>query len=91
MKIFLWNDEKNKILRSTRQITFEDIVLYIEKGFLLDVLEHPIQEKYAGQKIFVVQVDNYVNLVPFVENKDDIFLKTVIPSRKATRLYLKGE
>lgn len=91
MKIFLWNDEKNKILRSTRQITFEDIVLYIEKGFLLDVLEHPIQEKYAGQKIFVVQVDNYVYLVPFVENKDDIFLKTVIPSRKATRLYLKGE
>lgn len=91
MKIFLWNDEKNKILRSTRQITFEDIVLYIEKGFLMDVLEHPIQEKYAGQKIFVVQVDNYVYLVPFVENKDDIFLKTVIPSRKATRLYLKGE
>jgi hypothetical protein len=54
------------------------------------VLEHPNQKKYQGQKIFVVQVENYVYLVPFVETESEIFLKTIIPSRKATRKYLKG-
>ena len=73
-----------------RQISFEDVVFYIEQGFLLDILEHPNQEKYKGQKIFVVQIDDYVFLVPFIENDHEIFLKTVIPSRKATKKYLKG-
>ena len=59
-------------------------------GFLLDVIEHPNQEKYQGQKLFVVQVDNYAYLVPFIETEGSIFLKTIIPSRKATRKYLKG-
>jgi len=59
-------------------------------GCLLDVLEHPNQEKYKGQKVFVVQIDEYVYLVPFVETEDEVFLKTVIPSRKATKIYLKG-
>ncbi len=90
MKIFLWNEEKNALLKAERQISFEEILLYIEMGFLLDVLEHPNQEKYEGQKIFVVQVDEYVYLVPFVETEREIFLKTIIPSRKATRKYLKG-
>ncbi len=90
MKIFLWNEEKNALLKAERQISFEEILLYIEMGFLLDVLEHPDQEKYEGQKIFVVQVDEYVYLVPFVETEREIFLKTIIPSRKATRRYLKG-
>ena len=62
----------------------------MEQGFLLDVLEHPNQEKYQGQKIFVVQIDEYAYLVPFVEDEREIFLKTIIPSRKATRKYLKG-
>ncbi|MGZ9164258.1 MAG: toxin, partial [Anaerolineales bacterium] len=70
--------------------SFEDVVFYIELGFLLDVLEHPNQEKYKGQKIFVVQIDDYAYLVPFVEDDHDVFLKTIIPSRKATRKYLKG-
>jgi len=90
MKTFSWNDEKNALLKAERQVSFEEIVLYIEMGWLLDMLEHPNQEKYKGQKVFVVQVDDYVYLVPFVETDDAIFLKTVIPSRQATRKYLKG-
>jgi len=90
MKYFSWNEEKNELLKIERRIAFEDIVFYIEKGFLLDVLEHPNQEKYKGQNIFVVQIDDYVYLVPFIENEHEIFLKTIIPSRKATKQYLKG-
>jgi uncharacterized DUF497 family protein len=90
MKFFSWSEEKNELLKSERQVSFEDVVFYIEKGFLLDVLEHPNQEKYKSQKIFVVQIDDYVYLVPFIENDHEIFLKTIIPSRKATKKYLKG-
>ena len=90
MKYFSWNEEKNELLKEERQISFEDVVFYIEQGFLLDVLEHPNQEKYQGQKIFVVQIDEYAYLVPFVEDEREIFLKTIIPSRKATKRYLKG-
>ena len=90
MKLFSWNEEKNELLKEVRQISFEEIVFYIEQGFLLDVLENPNQEKYKGQKIFVVEIDNYAYLVPFVEDEREIFLKTIIPSRKATRKYLKG-
>lgn len=90
MKYFSWNEEKNELLKSERQVLFEDIVFYIEKGFLLDVLEQPNQEKYQGQRIFAVQIDDYVYLVPFIENDHEIFLKTIIPSRKATKKYLKG-
>jgi len=91
MKHFSWNEDKNELLKSERQVSFEDIVFYIEKGFLLDVLEHPNQEKYKGQKIFVVQIDDYVYLIPFIENEHEVFLKTIIPSRKATKKYLKGD
>jgi hypothetical protein len=77
-------------LKAERQVSFDEIVLYIEMGCLLDVLEHPKQEKYQGQNVFVVQVDDYMYLVPFVETEDEVFLKTVIPSRKATKKYLKG-
>jgi uncharacterized DUF497 family protein len=88
MKTFSWNDEKNALLQAERQVSFEDVVLYIEMGFLLDVLEHPNQEKYKGQKIFVMQIDDYVYLVPFVETDDQFFLKEIMPSRKAIRKYL---
>ena len=90
MKTFAWNTEKNNLLKAERQVTFEEVVLCIEMGFLLDVLEHPNQEKYQEQRIFVVQIDNYVYLVPFIESEHEVFLKTIIPSRKATRKYLKG-
>lgn len=90
MKYFSWNEDKNELLKAERQISFEDVVFYIERGFLLDVLENPNQEKYKGQRIFVVEIDDYAYLVPFVEDEREIFLKTIIPSRKATRRYLKG-
>ena len=90
MKYFSWNEEKNELLKAERQISFEDVVFYIEMGFLLDVLEHPNQEKYKGQKIFVVQIEDYAYLIPFVEDEHEIFLKTISPSRKATKKYLKG-
>ena len=90
MKYFSWNEEKNELLKEERQISFEDIVFGIEQGSLLDILEHPHQEKYKAQKIFVVQIDDYAYLVPFIEDEHEIFLKTIIPSRKATKKYLKG-
>lgn len=90
MKYFSWNQEKNNLLRDERQVSFEDVVFYIDQGFLLDILEHPNQNRYKGQKIFVVQMDDYVYLVPFMEDDREIFLKTIIPSRKATKKYLKG-
>jgi len=90
MKHFSWNQEKNELLKEERQISFEDVVFYIEQGFLLDVLEHPNQEKHKGQKIFVLQIDDYAYLVPFIEDDREVFLKTIIPSRKATKKYLKG-
>jgi len=90
MKYFYWSEEKNELLKAERQVSFEEVVFYIEQGFLLDVLEHPNQEKYKGQKMFVFQIDAYVYLVPFIEDDHSVFLKTIIPSRKATRNYLKG-
>ncbi|HRV96231.1 MAG TPA: toxin [Anaerolineae bacterium] len=90
MKYFSWNDEKNRLLKIERNISFEEVVFYIEKKQILDILDHPNQEKYRGQKIFVVNINNYAFLVPFVENDQEIFLKTIIPSRKATRQYLRG-
>ena len=89
MKYFSWNPEKNEWLKIHRNISFEVVVLYIVEGGLLDILEHPNPERYRGQRIFLVNIDNYVYLVPFIETNDEIFLKTVIPSPKATRAYLR--
>ena len=78
----------NAKLRAERGIGFEDIVFHIERGDLLDILEHPNPDRYAGQRIFVVRREEYVYLVPFVEDEHTVFLKTIIPSRKATKQYL---
>ncbi len=86
-KIYNWNPDKNQLLTKERGITFERIVFAIGSGDELAVLEHPNQEKYPGQKISILQVDDYVYAVPFIENDTEIFLKTIIPSRKATRQY----
>lgn len=88
MKFFDWNEEKNKLLKIEREIGFEDVLIAIESGNLLDILEHPKKERYQNQKIFVVNINNYAYLVPFVENEKRIFLKTIIPSRKATKKYI---
>ena len=87
MKFFDWNEKKNEWLRRERGMSFERVVVAIENNQLLDVLEHPNQEKYAGQRIFVVDMDDYVFLVPFLEKEDRIFMKTIIPSRKAVSKY----
>jgi uncharacterized DUF497 family protein len=91
VKYFAWDNEKNEKLKAERGIGFEEIVFLIERGGLLDVLEHPNQKRYGGQRIFVVQRDDYVYLVPFIEGDTLVFLKTIIPSRKATRQYLDKE
>lgn len=90
MKYFSWNVDKNERLKGERSVSFEQVVLCIERGQLLDIVEHPNQERYGGQRIFVVNIDGYAYLVPFVETDDGVFLKTIIPSRKATRRYLRG-
>ena len=89
MKPFRWNAEKNETLRDERGISFESIVVAIESGGLLDVLAHPNQSKYPRQRVLVVACDNYAYLVPFVDEEEYFFLKTAIPSRKATRDYLR--
>lgn len=91
MKPYDWNDEKNEWLRKERGLTFEDVVFHLAHGGLLDTIEHPSQRLYPGQRIFIVDVEGYACLVPFVENDEVIFLKTVIPSRKMTRQYLGGD
>lgn len=88
MKPFRWNHEKNEALKIGRSISFEEIVLAIEADGLRDELRHPNPDKYPNQSLFVVALDAYVYLVPYVEEPDYFFLKTVIPSRKATKAYL---
>jgi hypothetical protein len=92
MKPFRWSAEKNEALKAERGVSFENVVVAIEVGGLLDILAHPNPAKYPRQRILVVTADNYAYLVPFVEDEDYFFLKTIIPSRKATRDYLnEGE
>ena len=92
MKPFRWSPEKNEQLQLDRGISFENMVVAMESGDLLDILAHPNLAKYPKQKMLVVASDGYAYLVPFVEEDDHFFLKTVIPSRKATRDYLnQGE
>ena len=91
MKYFAWDDAKNAKLRKERGVGFEDIVFHIERGDLLDILEHPKPDRYSGKRIFVVRREDYVYLVPFVEDEDTVFLKTIIPSRKATKQYFGEE
>lgn len=87
MKSFDWDPDKNTLLRTERGVSFEEIVFHILTGDLLEVYEHPNQQTYPGQKIFKILMNGYVYLVPFVESEETVFLKTIIPSRKATRLY----
>ena len=91
MKYFSWNNEKNKKLKEERNISFEEVLFYIENGQLMDIIEHPNPSNYSGQKVFIVNINDYAYLVPFIETDEEIFLKTIIPSRKATRKYLRGQ
>jgi len=91
MSIFKWNAEKNEILARQRGITFEEIVKRIELGAQIIETEHPNKQKYPNQKILIVEVGGYAYLVPCVVEQETYFLKTIIPSRKATKKYLGGE
>ncbi len=91
MKPISWNPEKNALLKEERGISFEDVVFHIMAGDVLETIDHPNQERYPNQKIHMVVVESYVYLVPFVETEDEVFLKTIIPSRKATKTYRSSE
>ena len=90
MSAYSWDSEKNKWLIENRGLSFERITCLIDAGAVLDVIQHPNAEKYPKQRMFIINIDNYAYLVPFIETESDIFLKTIIPSRKATKQYLGG-
>lgn len=90
MKQINWNPEKNQQLMSERGVSFEDVLFALQSGGLHDDGPHPNRNKYPNQRLLVVRIDDYAWLVQFVENDGEIFLKTVIPSRKATKKFLGG-
>ena len=90
MITYSWNKEKNLLLKKTREISFEQIVMHIEQGDLIDIIKHPNSDKYSSQKILIINVNNYIYTVPFIENLNERFLKTIIPNRKFTKKYLGG-
>lgn len=91
MKVFRWDNEKNEWLKENRGICFEQVIILMERGDVLETIEHPNQQKYPGQKIATVLIDDYAYLVPYVQESDEIFLKTVIPSRKATNKHMRTQ
>ncbi|MBU1043393.1 MAG: BrnT family toxin [Candidatus Omnitrophica bacterium] len=89
---YQWDNEKNELLKQKRDICFEQVVMRINKGDLLDIIENPNCDKYPDQRILIININGYVWLVPFVQEQQNVyFLKTIIPSRKATKRYLRGE
>jgi len=89
VKYYDWNREKNELLKQERDISFEDVVNALNEGRILDIFKHPNQKKYPNQKIYVIEIGNYAYFVPFIEDENKIFLKTIYPSRNATKRYLK--
>ncbi|MDO8474042.1 MAG: DUF4258 domain-containing protein [bacterium] len=88
MKYFDWDFQKDEQLKRERDISFEDILIAIDGGNLLDVIEHPNKKKYPNQELFVVDINDYAYLVPFAEDEEKYFLKTIFPSRKMTQKYI---
>ena len=91
MKPFDWNPEKNLKLMSERGISFEDVVIAVDESRVLDSITHPDPKRYPGQKLMIVEIRSYACAVPYVEDDEKVFLKTVIPSRKYTKRYLAGD
>ena len=91
MKSFRWDPEKNDQLKQERGVSFEQVAVAVETGNLLQIAPHQNPAKYPRQKIMIVEIDDYAYLVPFVEDEDHFFLKTIIPSRKATRDFVAKE
>jgi uncharacterized DUF497 family protein len=88
MKYFDWNDTKNEMLKQLRGVSFEQIELAIASGDLIDRVKHPNPATYPNQYVFLVKIEDYIYSVPYVEDDEKIFLKTIIPNRKATKKYL---
>jgi uncharacterized DUF497 family protein len=89
MDIFFdWDSDKNQKLIASRGVSFEEVVAILEGGYVLDILDHPNQKKYPNQQVYMVEINGYVHLVPFVKEKNKVFLKTIIPNRKAQKIYL---
>ncbi len=86
-----WNPKKNNILKKERNMSFEKIVFHLSQGDLWKTAEHPDQKKYPEQKLYFVKIDNYIYVVPHIIEDDYIFLKTIIPSKKATKIYLSEQ
>ena len=89
MKVFRWNNEKNEWLKKQRGVCFEQVVILLAREEVLEVVEHPNQEKYPGQRIAIVKINDYAYLVPYVQDGEEIFLKTIMPSRKTTSKYVR--
>ena len=85
-----WDPEKNEWLKNERGISFEKVIFHLSQGDLWRIADHPNQEKYPGQKIYFVIIENYIYLVPYIREKEQIFLKTIMPSRKVTQEYKKA-
>lgn len=90
MKLILWNHDKNEWLKAERGVGFEQVLLLIEKGEILDIIEHKNKAKYPDQKVLIVEIGGYAYCVPFVETEKEIFLKTIFPDRRSTKRYLMG-
>jgi uncharacterized DUF497 family protein len=91
VKYYDWNESKNETLKAERGVCFEDILVAIDAGKLVDDIRHPNAIRYMTQRVFVIEIENYAYLVPYVEDEVKIFFKTIIPSRKATKKYLRGD
>jgi uncharacterized DUF497 family protein len=89
MMLYDWNREKNEWLRKNRNICFEDILFCLDNDLLIDDIAHSNQERYAGLRMMVFNIEEYIYFVPYVEYEDGIFLMTIIPGRKETRNYLE--
>ncbi len=91
MKPIRWNPDKSLPLKAERGVSFEEVLSAISQDGLLSVMDHPNRAKYGHQKMLVVRMQDYAYLVPYVENEREIFLKSIMPSRKATRDFLSGD
>ena len=87
--VFSWDNEKNERLKRERGVSFERIVFLIQHDFILDILERPSKERYRKQRLYIINIDNYAYVVPFFDEGNVRFLKTIFPSRKYTQIYLK--
>lgn len=87
MKYFDWSKEKNEILKRERNISFEEVIIAIEEGRVIDIVKNP-SNNFPNQKAFIIKINDYIYYIPFVEEKEKVFLKTIIPSRKARKKYI---